>query len=276
MPLRTSVPLGLALLLGLTACGGDAADHERLTLTGSSTVAPLMAEIARRYETQHPELRIDVQTGGSTRGVTDARKGRVPIGMASRALKPEETAELRAITIARDGIACIVHADNPLASLSHEQVVRVFRGELSDWSQVGAPAGRIVVVSKAEGRSTLELFCAHFGLEPREIAAQVVIGDNAQGIKSVAANPGAIGYVSIGAAEVAAEEGTSIRLLGLDDRPASVAALRSGDWPLSRPLNLVVRTDAALDGHARGLLDLAQRPAVEDLIIGLSFVPPQR
>lgn len=266
----------LVLFLGLSACGDSTAKSDRLTLTGSSTVAPLMAEIARRYEAQHPEVRIDVQTGGSTRGVTDAREGRVPIGMASRGLKPEEAADLRAITIARDGIACIVHADNPLTSLTHDQVVRVFRGELNDWSQLGAPAGPIVVVTKAEGRSTLELFCHHFGLQPQEIAAQVVIGDNAQGIKSVAANPGAIGYVSIGAAEVAAADGTPIRLLGLDGQVASVAALRAGDWPLSRPLNLVLRADATIDGHARGLLDLAQNAAVDDLIIGLSFVPPHR
>jgi len=62
-------------------------DIEKLVLTGSSTVAPLAAEIGKRFESLHPSVRIDIQTGGSSRGVNDARSGLASIGMASRALK---------------------------------------------------------------------------------------------------------------------------------------------------------------------------------------------
>jgi len=217
-----------------------------------------------------------LQTGGSTRGVTDAIEGRAALGMASRALDPEEAVELEATTIARDGIGCIVHADNPLGDLSREQVIGVFRGEIRNWSQLGGAELPIVVVTKAEGRSTLELFCQHFDLEPQEIAAQVVIGDNAQGIKSVAANPGAIGYVSIGAAETDADAGTPIRLLALDGVTPSVATLRAGDWVLARPLNLLRRRDTAPSVHVQGLIALARSADVDDLIGDLAFVPPQR
>ena len=70
---------------------GSENTRKKLVLTGSSTVAPVMHEIARRFESQHPEYRIDVQTGGSSRGIGDAKNGVADIGMASRDLKPTET-----------------------------------------------------------------------------------------------------------------------------------------------------------------------------------------
>ena len=103
----------LAVALCLSAYGVQAADN-RLILTGSSTVAPLVLEMAKRYEQQHPQVRIDVQTGGSTRGVNDTRTGLAHIGMASRNLKPTETG-LRVHTIAIDGVGIIVHRSNPIA-----------------------------------------------------------------------------------------------------------------------------------------------------------------
>ncbi|MCH9639427.1 MAG: substrate-binding domain-containing protein, partial [Betaproteobacteria bacterium] len=79
------------------------AASQRLVLTGSSTVAPLVGEIARQFESLNPGVRIDVQTGGSSRGINDARNGIADIGMVSRALKTNEK-DLLAFTIALDGI----------------------------------------------------------------------------------------------------------------------------------------------------------------------------
>ena len=124
--------------------------EQRLTLTGSSTVAPLALEIAKRFEQLHPGTRIDVQSGGSSRGIADALAGRVNIGMASRSLKPEET--LVAHTIARDGIGMIVHRDNPMVALSDAQIIAIYTGEITSWSGVGGNDQAITVVNKAEGR----------------------------------------------------------------------------------------------------------------------------
>ncbi|MFQ5744400.1 MAG: substrate-binding domain-containing protein, partial [Acidobacteriota bacterium] len=73
----------------------------KLVLTGSSTVAPLASEIGKRFETLHPQTRIDVQMGGSSRGIADARQGLADIGLVSRALHADES-DLHAFTIARD------------------------------------------------------------------------------------------------------------------------------------------------------------------------------
>jgi len=263
---RAAAALAGSLLL---AAGVHAADT-RLVLTGSSTVAPLALEIGKRFEGENPGVRVDVQSGGSSRGINDARSGLADIGMASRALKGEES-DLHADTIAMDGIAVIVHADNPIKALSDDQIRAIYTGAVTNWKAVGGPDRRITVVNKAEGRSTLELFLHHFGLTSRDIRAQVVIGDNEQGIKTVAGNPAAIGYVSVGTAEFDQAQGVPIRLLPMDGVAATVENVARGRFPLARPLNLVTRgRPAAL---AQRFIAFAQSERVHDLVRDQFFVP---
>lgn len=241
-----------------------------LVLTGSSTVAPLAAEIAKRYESQHPGIRVDVQTGGSSRGIADARRGLAQIGMASRALKAEES-DLVAHTIARDGICIITHKDNPVPNLTDEQVIGIFQGQITNWHEVGGLDKPITVVNKAAGRSTLELFLEYYKLKAEMIKADVIIGDNAQGIKTVAGNEAAIGYVSIGAAEYEASAGVPIRLHPVSGITASIKEVQDGSFPLSRPLNLV--TSGPISPLAQSFIQFAQSSEVNDLIEELYFVP---
>lgn len=243
---------------------------QRLVLTGSSTVAPLVGEIARRFELQNAGVRIDVQTGGSSRGINDTRHGVAAIGMVSRALRPNEK-DLQSFTIALDGISIIVHASNPIATLSQQQIRDIYTGRITNWKAVGGRDARITVVNKAEGRSTLELFLSYLQLLNSQIKPHVIIGDNPQGIKTIAGNPDAIGYVSIGAAEYEAERGVSIQLLPLDGIDASVANVRSGSFPLSRPLNLITRAQPT--GLSLHFIEFARSESVRDLVEAQYFVP---
>ena len=90
--MKNSANLGrgcAALVLATLSLAAHAADT-KIVITGSSTVAPLIAEIGKRFEEKNPGVRVDVQTGGSSRGINDARSGLANIGMASRALKDGE------------------------------------------------------------------------------------------------------------------------------------------------------------------------------------------
>lgn len=260
------------LIAGLFVLGACSRPPETLTVTGSSTIAPLMQEIAERYEAEQG-VRVDVQSGGSGRGIQDALQGTADIGMASRSLKQDETAKgLISHLIAYDGIALIVHRDNPVTSLSDDQVRAIYTGTAPDWSAVGGASSPVTVINKAEGRSTLELFLKHFGLDNRDIQADVVAGENQQVIKSVSQDINAIGYVSIGAAEYEADHGTPIRLLPLEGVAASIAAVRDGSYPLRRALNLV--THGEPDTATLSLIRYAQGEAVADLIEKHFFVIP--
>lgn len=281
---RASVrSVGLSVLLAtlcLPGCGQSGSSQNpnppppsaptQITVTGASTIAPLMNEIAKRFEVQHPGLRIDVQTGGSSRGVTDSRNGLSDIGMVSRSLKADES-DLQRFPLARDGVCLIVHSDNPVTSLTDEQVVSIYQGKTRNWKDVGGLDQPITVVNKAEGRSTLEVFAGHFKLPTKEIQADVVIGDNEQGVKTVAGNPQSIGYVSIGTAEFNRDAGVPIKLLPLGGIEASVKTVNDGTFPMSRTLHLVTKSEPT--GIVQELIEFATSSKVHDLVKELSFVP---
>lgn len=273
MKTRSLFVMGITAFYLLTQTAASFAAADKLVLTGSSTIAPLALEIGKRFEAQNPGVRVDVQSGGSSRGVMDARSGLADIGMVSRALKPEEN-DLTAHTIAMDGVGMIVHQSNSVASLNDQQITAIYTGKITNWKNLDGKDTPITVVNKAEGRSTLELFLHHFSLVNSAIKAQVVIGDNQQGIKTVAGNPGAIGYVSIGSAEFEASKGTPIKLLPMEGVAATVANVRDGRFPLSRPLNLV--TKGAPTGLSKRFIDFVRSGKVDDLIKGEYFVPLAR
>lgn len=260
-------------LIAWVSCRETSATHPtttKLVITGSSTIAPLVSEIAKRFEAQHPDIRIDVQTGGSSRGIADIRRGLADIGMASRKLKEEER-DLYGTVIAHDGIGLIVHRSNPLTSLDHDSIVRIYTGEITNWKAVNGIDAPITVVSKSEGRATLELFLQHFQLSSSQIKPQVVIGDNEQGIKTVAGNPHAIAFVSIGTAEYDAAQDVPIKLLSFGTIPASLAEVQAGRFPLSRPLTLVTGTRPT--GNVSRFIDFATSTDIHDLVKHHYFVP---
>lgn len=266
-----SLLLSAVFILGIGCSKTEAG--KKLTLTGSSTVAPLAAEIGKRFESLHPGVRVDVQSGGSGRGVTDSRQGLADIGLVSRALKDDEK-DLLPHTIALDGVCVILHKENPVASLKDDQVVAIYTGKITNWKEIGGKDTPITVVNKAEGRSTLELFCHYYKLKNSDIKAHVVIGDNQQGIKTVAGNPDSIGYVSIGTAEYEAGHGSAVKLLPCSGVAASIENVKNKTFPLSRPLNLV--TKSAPEGIAKEFIDFAQSEKVHDIVREQYFVPIPR
>ena len=274
--LRTFLfPALLGFVCLLEFCGLPAfakAQEGKLVITGSSTMAPLLLEIGKRFEATHPQTRIDVQTGGSSRGIADTINDLADIGMASRALQPQEK-HLHGTVVARDGIGIILHTSNPIQELTNTQIIGIYTGQITNWRQVGGHDAPIIVVNKSQGRSTLELFLRYFQLSNRNIQAHVVIGDNEQGIKTVAGNPNAIGYVSIGTAQYDASHGIPVRLLPLQQVPASIETVRAGTYPLSRPLTLV--TKSAPTGLTKRFIQFAQSSQVHDLILQQYFVPLQ-
>ncbi|ARU54604.1 phosphate binding protein [Oleiphilus messinensis] len=258
----------IVFVMGLSACGGS--QTEKLVLTGSSTVAPLASEIARAFEQLHPETRIDVQTGGSSRGINDARNDLADIGMVSRALKSNES-DLTAQTIAWDGITLILNSSNPVQLLNRSQVIDIYTKKITNWSEVGGPDQPVVVVNKAEGRSTLELFLKFYQLKGTEIKADIIIGDNQQGLKTVSGNPFAIGYVSIGAANYEKEQGAPIRILPVNGVDGTLSNVEKGLFPISRPLNLVTRDQS--NPLAQQFIAFAQSSEVAELVARQFFVP---
>ena len=109
----------------------------KITVAGSSSVTPVMEKLVEAYNKVNPDLTVEVQLSDSTIGMTNAIDGVCDIGMASRELKDEELeAGLKPTVIALDGIAIIVNNENPMTSITSEQIMKIYTGEITDWSEV--------------------------------------------------------------------------------------------------------------------------------------------
>lgn len=107
----------------------------KITVGGSSSVAPVMEKLKEAYATLNANATIEVQQSDSTTGMTSTMDGTYDIGMASRELKESE-AELSATVIAMDGIAVIVNQENPVAGVTSEDVMKIYTGEITDWFEL--------------------------------------------------------------------------------------------------------------------------------------------
>jgi phosphate transport system substrate-binding protein len=246
------------------------ASDKRLSLSGSSTIAPLISEIAKRFEKRYPEYRIDVQTGGSTRGIADAKRGLVNIGMSSRLLHEEEEHGVETHVLAMDGVAFVVHSSNAVKDLTVEQARKLYTGQIKNWKQVGGDDAAVTVIDRAKGRSELDLLSSFLGIKSREIVANLTCGENQQCLKLVAGNKNAITYMSVGTSEFEVKRGAPLRLLALEGREASVVTVKNGSYPIVRPLVLVTREDKSEE--ILNFLKYTLSPRVSDLVAGQAFV----
>ena len=109
----------------------------KVTLAGSTSVSPLMDELAAAYKELNPDVVIEIQQSGSGAGIQSALEGVCDIGMSSRELKDsEKEAGLTPTVMALDGIAVIVNKDNRIGTLSSEQIQSIYIGETTSWADV--------------------------------------------------------------------------------------------------------------------------------------------
>lgn len=108
----------------------------KITLAGSTSVAPLMDVIKDEYIKLNPDVTIEIQESGSSAGIQSAMEGATEIGMSSRELKEDEAKELTSKQIAMDGIAVIVNQENAIDNLTSDQIKSIYIGDITDWADV--------------------------------------------------------------------------------------------------------------------------------------------
>lgn len=108
----------------------------KITVAGSTSVAPLMNVIADEYKKFNPDVTIEIQESGSTAGIQSATEKAVDIGMSSRELKDDEAEKLATKQIAMDGIAVIVNKSNSNDNLTSEQIKSIYLGKTTTWDEV--------------------------------------------------------------------------------------------------------------------------------------------
>jgi phosphate transport system substrate-binding protein len=244
----------------------------KLTVSGSSLLAPLMNDVARRFEAKHPEVAIDVRKVGSARAVAEVRKGASDIAMLSRGVLDSER-DLFLFPIARDGVAVVVHRTNPLKSITNRQLIEILTGRITNWKSLGGRDAPIHLGWRSNGQGSVELILDHLDLRRDQIAPHTTVVANADSIRFAAADPNAITLASVGESERSAEAGTAIKLLAFNGVPASNRTLQNRSYELSRPVTLVTRQLPS--GLQKEFIDYALSAQVVDLQRKYGFVPYQ-
>ena len=236
--------IGLVAALGLMTSPLTLASTA-ITVSGSTSVTNVMEVLGETYQ-QLTNKTVEVQGTGSSAGIRAAKDGTSMIGMSSRDVKDNEiTADTKQIVIARDGIAITVNNKNTVTNLSKEQIAKIYRGELKNWSQVSGKNSPIVVVTRDAASGTRGAFESIMsltrkinGITVSAISATAQVGNGNGMVKTIVANnPYAIGYISLGSVD------GSLSAVSVDGAVPSTASIISGDYTIARPFILLVKED---------------------------------
>jgi phosphate transport system substrate-binding protein len=170
-----------------------------ITMSGSTSVAPLASLLAKGYLKQYPHrVKFKLAQGGSDVGVADVAAGRVSIGNSSRDAKSSDPGGLVFNKIARDAICIVTNPNNKLANLSQQQIQAIFSGQVRNWSDVpGATAtGSINLVVRTAASGTQDAFQKIFMGSVGVFSGASAKASNGLVQQTVQSDPAAIGYVS--------------------------------------------------------------------------------
>lgn len=206
-----------------------------LSLSGSTSMEEVVNALAEAFMNEHTGVSVEPQFNGSGQGIKDAQEGKADIGNSSRELKAEETG-LVPTTIAIDGIAIVVNPANTVKDITIEQLAAIYTGEIKNWSEVGGEDKPIVVVGRDAASGTRGAFEEIVKVKDACVYAQEK--DSTGSVKtSVATDPGAIGYVSLEAAD--ADDTVSKLMIGGVE--ATEENILAGSYTLSRPFIMVTK-----------------------------------
>ena len=247
---------------------------QKLVIKGSDTLgAKLVPTLAEEYKARHPGVSFEIAAEGSTTGIAAIIDGTAQVGMSSRHAKPTEISagqakgvKLKDTTVAFDGMAVIVHASNPLTTLTKRQVEQIFTGDVTDWSAVGGPAGKFSIYTRNTSSGTYSDW-KDLAMKKRNYAesSQKMAG-NEQITAEVAKNPSGIGYVGL-----AYIHDPGIKVVAIDGLLPTKADIVSGKYPYSRPT--FYYTNGEPTGEAAKFIAFTLSPEGQKIAEKVGFVP---
>lgn len=235
---------------------------------GSTSMKDVMGVLIETYGEIQKDVTVNYSGTGSGAGIEAVLAGNVDIGLSSRALKPEEE-EKGAVghTVALDGVAIVVNPASGVEDLSVEQIAQIFKGEITNWSELGGEDAEIAVLGREDGSGTRSAFEEIVGVDG---ACKYTNEYSSTGdvIGNVASNPNAIGYASLSAVD---ETVKAVKVGGVE---CSEATIKDGSYEIQRPFLMVTMEGAELSPAAEDFLSYATSADVAEYIAAAGAVAP--
>ena len=268
---------------GLVGCGSKAADGENtdaakgntqelsgtLTLAGSTSMEKLCEALSESFMEANPNVTVTVEYTGSGAGLESLAAGSVDIGNSSRHLKDEET-KTGAVenVVAIDGIAVITDAKNKVKDISSEDLAKIYKGEISNWSELGGDDEAIVVIGREAGSGTRDAFEELLEVADECAYAQELDSTGAV-LAKVAATPGAIGYVSLDVVD------DSVLAMALDGVEPTEKEILAGKYLLSRPFVMATKGEVSEQNDlVKAWFDYIKSEEGQNVISGVGLILP--
>lgn len=240
--------------------GGAAAVSGTVSTDGSTSMEKVIGALSESYMAANKDVTVNYNPTGSGAGITAVQEGTCDIGLSSRALKDEEKAAgLQETVLAYDGIAIIVHPDNPVSDLTLEQIAQLYIGEITNWKDVGGNDAQVVLIGREAASGTRDGFESITGTKDKCQYRQELTSTG-DVITTVSQNPDAIGYASLASIK------DSVKALSVDGVTPSEASVKDGSYKVQRPFVLVTVEGKALSSAAQSFFDYATSADAADII----------
>lgn len=234
---------------------------------GSTSMEKVIGSLGEAFMEQNGGVTVNYDPTGSSTGITAVKEGTSDIGLSSRALKDEEkSAGLTGTVVALDGIAIVVHPENPVADLSVEQIAKLFTGEITNWKDVGGADLPVVAIGREAGSGTRDGF-ESITKTAEKCAYNQELTSTGDVIATVGSNPNAIGYASLSSLK------DTVKALTVGGVTPSEATVLDGSYAVQRDFVLVTKEGAALSAQAQAFMDFALSTEAAPIVAAAGAVP---
>ena len=259
--------LAAVLTLALAACGSKNNDNANtdtntndntstavtgtVATDGSTSMEKVIGALSESFMANNADTTVTYNPTGSGSGIAAVQEDTCDIGLSSRALKDEEKAAgLKETVLAYDGIAIIVHPDNPVSDLTIEQIAQLYTGEVTNWKDVGGNDAQVVLIGREAASGTRDGFESITGTKEKCLYRQELTSTG-DVITAVSQNPDAIGYASLASIK------DSVKALNVDGVTPGEDTVKDGSYKVQRPFVLVTVEGKALTPVAQAFFDYA-------------------
>ena len=237
----------LTIISALIFFMSNAYAQEMTQIKGSDTLINLVQRLAEVYMEKNPEKYIAITGGGSGTGIAALINGRCDIADASRLMKPKEITQAnergvdpKRVVIAMDGLSVITNLRNPVTKLAKDEIGKIFRGEVTNWKEVGGTDMAIALYGRQSNSGTF-VFFRDAVLKGDYSQRMNRMNGNAQIVEAIKQDMSGIGYVGVGYVKDASSQLNVMKVAsrpGADyTSPLNSDDVKSGKYPLARPLN---------------------------------------
>ena len=261
------IALAAVMALSLAACGGNNGLSGKVATDGSTSMEKVIGALKETFEAENAGVEVTYNPTGSGSGIKAVQEGRCDIGLSSRALKAEEEEQgLVGTVLAYDGIAVIVNPENTVEDLTVEQIAAIYKGEITNWSEVGGIDAEIVLIGREAGSGTRSGFEEIVGVEDLCQYRQELTSTG-DVITAVSQNPGAIGYASLASVK------DTVKAIKVGGVAPSDETVKDETYAIQRPFVLVTKESTALTETAQAFFDFITSEAAREVITAAGVVP---